>query len=101
MSSPVPFLRRIALIEGISFLILLCIAMPLKYIAHIPQAVLVVGWAHGVLFIIFCVALLRTKLVAGWPLSRCAVVFIAALLPFGPFVIDRRMVEWQGNPPGK
>ena len=94
MNSPVPLLRRLALIEGISFLILLFIAMPLKYLAGMPLAVVVTGWIHGVLFVLFALALLRTKLIAKWPLGRCAMVFVAALLPFGPFVIDRRMAEW-------
>ena len=70
MKSPVPLLRRVAIIEGISFLVLLGIAMPLKYFANMPMPVKVVGWAHGVLFLIFCAALLRTKLVARWPLRR-------------------------------
>ena len=98
MNSPVPLLRRLALIEGISFLVLLFIAMPLKYLAHMPLAVVVTGWMHGVLFVLFCLALLRTKLVAKWPVGRCAMVFVAALLPFGPFVIDRRMAEWENVP---
>jgi integral membrane protein len=98
MPSPVPFLRRIAFLEGISFLVLLCIAMPLKYLAHLPLAVLIAGSIHGVLFLIFCGALLRTMRLAKWPVSRCAVVFVAALLPCGPFVIDRRMAEWDRTP---
>jgi len=98
MNSPVPLLRRLAFIEGVSFLILLCIAMPLKYLAHMPLAVMVMGWIHGVLFVSFALALLRVRLVAKWPMGRCAMVFVAALLPFGPFVIDRRMAEWGGMP---
>lgn len=97
MNSPVPLLRRLALIEGVSFLILLFIAMPLKYFAGMPMAVKVTGWLHGVLFVLFGLALLRTKLAANWPVGRCALVVVAALLPFGPFVIDRRMVEWGGK----
>lgn len=92
--NPIPFLRQIAFAEGVSFLVLLGIAMPLKYIAHMPLAVKIVGWLHGVLFVVFCFALLRTWIVARWPLLRCAVVFVAALLPFGPFVVDRRMAAW-------
>lgn len=95
MSSPVPFLRRTAFIEGISFLVLLFVAMPLKYFAGMPKAVLITGWIHGVLFIAFCIALLRTMLVAKWSFARCTIVFIAALLPFGPFILDRRMAEWE------
>lgn len=97
MKNPIPFLRRIGLIEAISFLVLVGIAMPLKYLAGQPLAVKVFGWAHGVLFIIFAFALLRTLLVARWPIMRCAAVFIAALLPFGPFVIDRRMRKWEAE----
>jgi integral membrane protein len=65
--------------------------MPMKYFAGMPLAVKVVGWIHGVLFIIFSAALVRTMVVARWPLGRGALVFVAALLPFGPFVVDRRM----------
>lgn len=71
--------------------------MPLKYLAHQPMAVKVVGWIHGVLFVIFCMALLRTWIEARWPLPRVALVFVAALLPCGPFVVDRRMAVWDGE----
>lgn len=95
--SPVPFLRRIALIEGWSFLILLGIAMPLKYFADMPMAVKIVGWAHGVLFVLLCWALLQTLLNTRWSIFRCATVFIAALLPFGPFLLDGKMAQWQNE----
>lgn len=91
----VSFLRRIALIEGISFLILLGIAMPLKYALGQPMAVKIVGWAHGVLFVIFCWSLLQVMLERGWSIGRAAVVFIASLLPFGPFLLDGRLKEWE------
>ncbi len=84
-------LRAIAIAEGISFLVLLGVAMPLKYLAGIPFAVKVVGWAHGALFVALMLALLRAKIRARWSLGYSAVIFIAALLPFGPFVIDRRL----------
>lgn len=84
-----------ALLEGISFLLLLGIAMPLKYLAHLPEAVKVAGWVHGVLFIVFCIALNRVMAnVANWPFSRSVAVFVSALLPFGPFVLDKRMHAW-------
>lgn len=97
MSNPIPFLRRIAFAEGVSFLLLVGIAMPLKYLAHQPAAVKIFGWMHGVLFITFCIALARVWLIAQWPILRCAVIFIAALLPFGPFVADRRMGQWEAE----
>ena len=84
-------LRRAGLLEACSFLILVGVAMPLKYLAGQPGAVKMFGWIHGLLFIVFCGALLRTIVVARWPFSRAALIFVAALLPFGPFVVDRRM----------
>ena len=90
----IPLLRTLGLIEAVSFLILLLIAMPLKYFAGMPMAVKVVGWVHGALFVAFVVALLWTMIAARWPIARGALVFVAALLPFGPFLIDRRMKEY-------
>lgn len=97
MKNPIPFLRKTALIEAVSFLVLLGIAMPLKYLAGMPMAVKLVGWVHGVLFITFCVALGRTMLRAKWPMSRGAMIFVAALLPFGPFVVDRKMLAFEAE----
>ena len=98
MKNPIPFLRRIALIEGASFLVLLVIAMPLKYMAGMPMAVKLVGWVHGVLFVLFCWALLQTLMrVSNWTFLRSVVVFIASLLPFGPFLLDGRMKQWESE----
>lgn len=69
--------------------------MPLKYIWHQPLAVRVLGMIHGALFVLFCVALLRATISAKWPLSRAALLFMASLLPFGPFLLDGRMKEWE------
>lgn len=84
-------LRHIGFAEGISFLVLLGVAMPLKYLAGVALAVKVVGWAHGLLFILLLIALAQAKHRARWSVGYSAVVVIAALLPFGPFVIDRRL----------
>ena len=89
--NPIPLLRTIALVEGVSFLILLFVAMPLKYAAGMPMAVKVAGWIHGVLFMAFFAVLLWTMVAARWPIGRGALIFVAALLPFGPFVVDRRI----------
>ena len=67
--------------------------MPLKYLAGLPQAVKVVGWIHGLLFITFCMVLLQTRLDAKWNAWRTGTILAAALLPFGPFVIDRRVAQ--------
>lgn len=86
-------LRAVALVEGISFIMLLGIAMPLKYFAGMPQAVTLAGWLHGMLFIAFCVALTQAHQEGKWSSWRTGTVLIAALLPFGPFVIDGRLRE--------
>lgn len=94
MKHPVSFLRRVTLLEAISFLILLFIAMPLKYFYGMPEAVKIVGMTHGVLFVLFCLALYRVMMHTSWPFSRAALLFIASVIPFAPFFIDRRMRAW-------
>jgi integral membrane protein len=96
-NNPVPFLRTVALIEAVSFLFLLGVAMPLKYAAGVPMAVKVAGWIHGVLFILFIIALVRTVGVARWPIGRAAMVFVGALLPFGPMVLEPCMKRYQAE----
>jgi integral membrane protein len=97
MKNPVSFLRRVGLVEGVSFLLLLGIAMPLKYVWGLPLAVKYIGWAHGVLFILLGYALMQVLMHTRWPLSRAALVFVAALLPFGPFLLDARMKAWEAE----
>jgi integral membrane protein len=103
MKNPIPALRLVGLLEAVSFILLVFIAMPLKYVWRQPLAVRYAGLAHGILFVLFVVLLIRVTLVAKWPAVRALLVFIAALLPFGPFVIDRRMKQWDAefvaNPP--
>jgi integral membrane protein len=84
-------LRLVALLEGSSFLILLCIAMPLKYLAGLPLAVRVVGTAHGGLFLIFLAVLVRAGYERRWPLSRWLIAFVSSIVPFGTFVFDRSL----------
>lgn len=93
LSPPLARLRSIGFAEGVSFLVLLGIAMPLKYLADMPMAVKVVGWAHGVLFILYCLSIADAWRKEGWPLSRVALAFLAAWLPFGPFVFDRKVLR--------
>ena len=95
MNRAVHFLRIVALLEAISYMLLVGIAMPLKYIWGQDKAVSVVGMIHGILFIIFCIALVRATISAKWPLSRAALLFMASLLPFGPFLLDKRMKQWE------
>ena len=57
------------------------------------MAVKVVGWAHGVLFMAFCVVLYGAMNAHDWPVTKAAKYFIAALIPFGPFLVDKGLKE--------
>jgi len=85
--------RLIALLEGISYLILLCIAMPLKYKFGFELAVKYTGWAHGVLFIAYIILLLKVWKQYNWSFKKVVFAFIASLIPFGTFVLDKQLRE--------
>jgi integral membrane protein len=88
-------LRAVSLTEGVSYLVLLLVAMPLKYLWGEPLAVKYVGWAHGVLFMALGALLLLTMLRAGLSFKLALIVGIAALLPGGPFFADRLLKRHQ------
>ena len=83
--------RLVAILEGISFLVLLFIAMPLKYAADMPLAVRYTGWVHGVLFIAFMVYLAIVYKEYNWSNRRILFAVLASLLPFGTFVLERNL----------
>jgi integral membrane protein len=83
--------RRVAFVEGLSFVALLFLAMPLKYWAGIPIAVRVVGSAHGLLFVAFIWSLFEVAVERGWPARRWGVALLSSLVPFGTFVLDRSL----------
>jgi len=82
-------LRTVSLTEGVSFLLLMLVAMPLKYIWGMPLAVKYIGWAHGVLFMALGALVLLAMLRAALPFKTAFLVGLAALLPGGPFFADR------------
>jgi len=90
-SSSLGLLRIVGIIEGISYLILLFIAMPLKYWAGQPIFVRVFGMAHGILFVLFVLMLMVVWFDRRWSFTRVLVAFLASLLPFGNFVLDARL----------
>ena len=92
-------LRVVALLEGISFLFLLLVAMPLKYAAGMPLAVRIAGSVHGLLFLVFVVALYRAALELEWKLSRAAGMFVWSLVPFGFIPLDRMLRPPRERPP--
>jgi integral membrane protein len=97
MKSPLKMLRLASMAEAVSYLILLGIAMPLKYLLHQPLAVRIFGSLHGLLFVLLCLALLRAMVGSRLSLGRAAAVFAASFVPFVPFWLDRRMRLWAGE----
>ena len=84
-------LRLIGISEGVSFLVLLLIAMPLKYIMHYPMMVKVVGWAHGVLFILYIIAVLVAIKPMRWRIFGTLIALAASLVPLGTFILDKSL----------
>src|SRR5262245_29387127 len=81
----------VAMAEGISYVVLLGIAMPLKYYFEFPLAVKVVGWAHGILFLLYAILLVLCWVEYKWSFGRVVWYFVASLLPIVPFIIERRL----------
>lgn len=85
-------LRVVGFVEGVSYLVLLGIAMPMKYLAGLPLAVRYTGWAHGILFILYIAAVVLAAFAHRWPVGRAVKALVASLIPFGTFVLER---EWR------
>lgn len=86
------------MLEGVSFLLLMGVAMPLKYFAGMPEAVKYTGWIHGLLFIGYCLAILNALVAGGISFKDSVIAFMASLVPFGPFFVDRRFAADEQTP---
>jgi len=84
-------LRVIAFIEGISFLVLLSVAMPLKYFADLPEAVKTFGWIHGLLFVLYLISVAEVAVKRRWSFAQVFGAIVASLIPFGTFALDVRL----------
>ena len=91
-------LRAVALAEGVSYLLLLGIAMPLKYAFDMPLAVRIVGMLHGVLFIALVAQLIQSQLAYRWKTTFSAKIFIASLIPLGAFWMDLKLKDLDVSP---
>lgn len=83
--------RKTAIIEGISYLILLFIAMPIKYIFDIPEPVKYFGWIHGVLFLFYFAVLIIAAFMYKWSIKRIVIYLVGSVLPFVPFYLDKNL----------
>ena len=90
----IKILRKLAIYEGISYLLLFAVTMPIKYILQITQPNFIVGLIHGILFILYCIfSVFVYKEIKVWGIKTFAIVIIASLLPFGTFILDSKLLK--------
>ncbi len=87
--------RVVAFLEGLSYVLLVFVCMPLKYLAGIPQGVQYTGLAHGILFTLFVLLLASVWINYQWSFLKTFYAFLASLIPFGTFVLDRYLAADQ------
>ncbi len=91
VKTPISRFRLVSFLEGVSYLLLLFIVMPIKYLADNPLPVKIIGMGHGVLFILFMIFLLESMKKHEWGNNFSIKLFICSLLPFGTFFMDKKL----------
>ncbi|PJJ58662.1 DUF3817 domain-containing protein [Hymenobacter chitinivorans] len=91
--TPLGRLRVVGFLEGVSFLVLLGIAMPLKYLAGQPEAVKAVGMAHGVLFVLYVLLVLQVSLLRSWSGGKALLALAVSVVPFGTFWAEKKLFQ--------
>lgn len=89
--TPIFLLRFFAWLEGISYILLLGVGMPLKYLYEMPKPNFYIGMAHGILFFVYCGLVLVVKSDKNWNFSKTFWALFASLIPFGTFVADAKL----------
>ncbi|WP_039865893.1 DUF3817 domain-containing protein [Pedobacter sp. BAL39] len=89
--------RKVALAEGISFVFLVFIAMPLKYWADMPLFVKYGGWAHGLLFVLYIIFLIMAWQEYAWKFTKVLLFGLASLIPLAPFWVEKKLGEENSN----
>ena len=82
--------RLVAFLEGVSYILLLFIAVPIKYLLDDPTYVELLGMPHGILFILYVLFSIIAKIKYNWNFRKFLVISIASLVPFGTFHIDKK-----------
>ncbi|MDY2586606.1 DUF3817 domain-containing protein [Winogradskyella aquimaris] len=93
MSKLLESFRIIALLEGVSYILLLFIATPIKYIANDPQYVKLLGMPHGLLFMAYVVLAVILSKDMKWNSRTLWIILLAAIIPFGTFYIDKKYLK--------
>ncbi len=85
--------RVVAFLEGVSYILLLFIATPIKYLANDPQYVKMLGMPHGMLFIGYIILAFLLRSDYKWNTRQFLVILIASVIPFGTFYVDRKYLK--------
>lgn len=93
MISFINIFRITALLEGVSYILLLFIATPIKYLLNEPQYVKLLGMPHGILFIGYIIMAFMLKNERNWNTKQFAEILLAAIIPFGTFYIDKKYLK--------
>ena len=91
LKTPIGRLRFMGYFEGISLIVLLAVAMPLKYLYDLPEAVTLVGSIHGFLFVIYCLVIAYATIITRWKWYWPALSLVVAFIPFGNLVLDYKL----------
>lgn len=93
MFSLVTVFRIVAFLEGISYILLLFVATPIKYLSGNPDYVKLLGMPHGLLFILYIIFAFILKNDMKWTNTQFVQILLASLIPFGTFYIDRKYLK--------
>lgn len=91
LSTQLGRLRVLAFTEGVSFLVLLFVTMPLKYAFDTPGPNKVFGMVHGLLFVLYVLAVIQAKIEHDWSLKKTGLALLASIIPFGTFWADVKL----------
>lgn len=90
LDQQVKIFKWISILEGVSFLVLLLIAMPLKYIWDSPEMVQITGMFHGILFILYILGAFWLYKALQWNFKILFIVCMSSVLPLGPFYVEKK-----------
>jgi integral membrane protein len=85
--------RVVAFLEGVSYILLLFIATPIKYIGHDPSYVKMLGMPHGLLFIAYIILAMVIRSEQNWDAKKTRIVLLASIIPFGTFYVDKKYLR--------
>ena len=85
--------RILAFLEGVSYILLLGVAVPIKYLMSDPSYVKMLGMPHGILFVAYVVMALMFTRQQGWTIRQLGIVLLCSILPFGTFYADKKYLR--------